>query len=88
MCKVYDAIYELSEHTESDILICNIGHSKIEGKLYKCFEEFGQKECYKGIITLKDARVKCLYTNEEKMFKWINIPTKHICAFAFKCCEM
>ena len=87
MCKTYDAIYELSNYAESDILICSVGHMKVEGKLYKCCAEFGDEKCYEGIITLKDAIVKCVHNEEQKEFKWINIPSKHIDAFAFKCCE-
>ena len=86
MCKTYDAIYELSNHVESDILICSVGHSKIEGHLYKCCDEFGNEKCYEGIITLKDAIVNCCH-NEQKEYKWLNIPSKQIEMFAFKCCE-
>ena len=87
MCKTYDAIYELSNYAESDILICFVGHTKMEGKLYKCCAEFGNEKCYDGIITLKDAKIKCCNSQEEKEYKWINIPSKHIRTFAFKCCE-
>ncbi len=87
MCKTYDAIYELSKYTESDVLICFLDHAKMEGKLYKCDYEMGSEKCYEGIITLKDAKVKCAQTGEEKDFAWINIASKQIKAFAFKCCE-
>lgn len=89
MCKTYDAIYELSNHVESDILICALGHLKVEGQLYKCREElFSSDECYDGVITLKDATVSCLKGEHKKQYKWFNISSKHIQAFAFKCCEM
>ncbi len=88
MCKTYDAIYELSNHVESNILICVLNHFKVEGELHSCGDIFGQKECYEGIITLKDAKVHCPKTNTTKEFKWFNISSKHIEAFAFKCCEM
>jgi len=86
MCKTYDAIFELSNYTESNILICSLHGMKIEGELHKCYEEMGQEECYKGIITLKNAKIHC--SDGEKEYKWINIPSRHIQAFAFKCCEM
>ena len=87
MCKTYDAIYELSNYTKSDILICLTGCMRIEGKLYKCCAEFGDEKCYEGIITLKDAVVKCTHDDNTKEFKWFNVPSKHITSFAFKCCE-
>ncbi len=88
MCKTYDAIYELSNHVESNILICSLNHLKIEGELHNCCDIFDTKECYEGIITLKDAKVYCHTTQTTKEYKWLNIPTKHIQAFAFKCCEI
>ncbi len=88
MCKTYDAIYELSKHTESDILICSLGNLKIEGQLYKCCKEMGHEKCYEGIVTLKDAIVRWHEGEYRKEYKWLNIPSKHIKAFAFKCCEM
>lgn len=88
MCKMYDAIYELSKHVESDILICAVGHLKVEGQLHKCNELFGKDECYEGVITLKDAKVSCHKGGEVKEYKWFNVSSKHIQAFAFKCCEM
>ena len=87
MCKTYDAIYELSDYAKSDILICLVGQTKLEGKLYKCCAEFGNEKCYDGIITLKNAKIKYTNTQEEKEYEWINIPSKHIYSFAFKCCE-
>lgn len=86
MCKTYDAIYEILEHVESNILICNTDNLTYEGVLYKCHESSDCK-CLDGIITLKDATVMCHKTNERKEFKWINISSKHIQSFAFKCCE-
>lgn len=87
MCKMYEAIYELSEHVESDVLICCLGHKTVEGTLHKCNEIFDTDECYEGVITLKDAVVKCHQSNETKEYKWLNIGAKHIQMFAFKCCE-
>ena len=87
MCKTYDAIYELVNHTESDVLICFLDNVKIEGKLYKCDYEMGKEKCYDGIITLKDAIVTCRNEDYVKEYKWINIPSKYIETFAFKCCE-
>ena len=83
MCKTYDAIIELSKYMKSNILILSVGKLKIEGELYACEDE----RCYKDIITLKDAKIGCFKTDETKHFKWMNIPSAHISAFAFKCCE-
>ena len=91
MCKTYDAIYELVNYTESDVLICFLDNVKIEGKLYKCDYEMGKEKCYDGIITLKDAKIKCFnshHDDKEKEFAWINIPSRQIKAFAYKCCEL
>lgn len=91
MCKMYDAIYELSNHVESDILICSLGHLKVEGTMHKCNELFGEDECYDGVITLKDVKVTCYSANGDektKEYKWFNVASKHIQGFAFKCCEM
>ena len=87
MCKTYDAIYELARHVESNILICCLRHTKIEGELYRCCENEDCK-CYDGVVTLKDAIVTCHATGAQKQFKWLNVAPKSIEAFAFKCCEM
>ena len=87
MCKTYETIYELVKHTESDILICALPHAQIEGKLTKCNFKKDEDTCYEDIVTLEDAIVKCHNSQETKEYKWINIPSKHIQAFAFKCCE-
>ena len=87
MCKIYDAIYELSQHTESNILICSLNHLKIEGELHKCMCDFNESKCYDGVITLKNAVVTCKNDEYKKEYEWINISSKHIQAFAFKCCE-
>ena len=87
MCKVYDSIYELSKHAKSDVLICYLNHLKVEGHLHKCNSEFHGDKCYDGVVTLKDANIRCLKTETTKEFAWINIPSKQIQAFAFKCCE-
>ena len=85
MCKTYEAIYELLKHVKSNILICTTSQLKIEGELHRCTKEFSHDECYKGIITLKNATVKAF--EYEKHYEWLNIPSKHIQTFAFKCCE-
>ena len=36
MCKVHKAIYELSKHVQSNILICTTGNLHFEGELHKC----------------------------------------------------
>ena len=91
MCKIYDAIYDLSKHTESNVLICSLAHSKIEGELYKCGEVKDEPhalgKCYEGVVTLKNVKVMCKQTQETHEFAWLNISSKHIQAFAFKCCE-
>lgn len=87
MCKIYDAIYELAKHVESNVLICSVGHLKIEGELHKCDCITNDCKCYDGIITLKDVIIKCHKSGEEMKYKWLNISSKHIQAFAFKCCE-
>ncbi len=95
MCKTYDAVYELAKHAQSNILICFMGDCCIEGTLYSCEEEMGKQKCYDEVITLKDVKIKHHHAginlemnqNHEKEFAWLNIPSKHIKAFAFKCCE-
>ncbi len=86
MCKTYDAIYEIAKHSESNILICSLGHLKVEGELFKCDKDNDNK-CYDGVITLKDAKVCCPKSDYKKEYAWINISSKFIQAFAFKCCE-
>ncbi len=92
MCKTYDAIWELSKHAKSNTLICSLNHAKIEGELFRCsFHDDSNKakngECYDGIITLKNATVSCPKDGYSHEYEWINISSKHIQAFAFKCCE-
>ena len=87
MCKTYDAIYELSKHTESDILLCFLRNKRIEGQLHMCDSKFHENRCYEGVITLKDAVVTCRNEDYLREYKWINIPSKYIETFAFKCCE-
>lgn len=86
MCKTYDAIYELSEHVESDVLICFLGHFKVEGVLHKC-EDNKKGKCLKDVVTLENAKVMCPEHNYEKEYAWLNVPSHHIQTFAFKCCE-
>ena len=85
MCKTYEAIYDLSKRMESDVLICSLNHLKIEGTLHKCDSVDGK--CYKDVVTLKDA--VATYPNSEyrQEYSWINISSKYIHAFAFKCCK-
>ena len=85
MCKTYDAIYDLAKSMESDELICSLNHLKIEGKLYKCDSKDGK--CYDDVITLKDAVAICPQSDYRQEYSWINIPSKYIQAFAFKCCK-
>ena len=87
MCKTYDAVYKLAQQVESDILICSLPNVKVEGQLHKCGCEFDDNKCYDDIITLKDAVVTCHKTNNTREYKWLNIPSKNILMFAFKCCE-
>ena len=85
MCKTYDAIYEIAKFVESNILICETFQARFEGEVYKCDCYSNDCKCIDGIITLKNA--VATYTNgEQKHFKWINISSKHIEAFSFKCC--
>ena len=85
MCKTYEAIYDLAKKMESDILICSLNHLKVEGQLHKCDSDEGK--CYESVVTLKDAIVTCPHTDYKQEYRWINIPSKHIQAFAFKCCK-
>lgn len=86
MCKTYDAIYEIAKFVESNVLICCSEHVKYEGEIHKCDCYSNDCKCIDGIITLKNAKVTC-ENGEIKEFKWINISSKHIESFAFKCCE-
>ena len=87
MCKTYDAIYEIAKFVESNVLICHTPHAKYKGTIYKCDCYSNDCKCIDGIITLKDATVTCI-SGEQKQYKWINISSKHICAFSFKCCVL
>lgn len=86
MCKTYDAIYEIAKFVKSNVLICHTACATYEGEVYKCDCYSNDCKCIDGIITLKDAKVKC-NNGEEKEFKWINISSKHIESFSFKCCK-
>ena len=86
MCKTYDAIYEIAKFVESNILICWTGNTKYEGVIHKCDCYSNDCKCIDGIITLKDAKTTCK-NGEEHEFKWVNISSKHIESFSFKCCE-
>lgn len=86
MCKTYDAIYEIAKFVESNILICNTGNTKYVGEIHKCDCYSNDCKCIDGIITLKNAQATCK-NGETKEFKWINISSKHIESFSFKCCE-
>lgn len=87
MCKTFDAIYRLSKNVESNVLICMIQGLTIEGNLYRCDCGFDNDKCYDGIVTLENAKITCNKTNETKEYKWLNISSKQILAFTFKCCE-
>lgn len=87
MCKTYDAIYEIAKFVESNILICQTENLHFEGEIHKCDCYSNDCKCQDGIITLKNAVATC-QNGEKKEFKWINISSKHIIAFSFKCCEM
>lgn len=87
MCKTYSAIYKLAQHVESDVLICSLANVKVEGKLHFCNCDFHHDKCFEDIITLEDATITCYKTKETSEYKWLNIPTKHILMFAFKCCK-
>lgn len=86
MCKTYDAIFDLAKHVESNVLICFLNHLKVEGTLHNCKNKEDGK-CYDDIITLEDVKVTCPKTGDTKEFSWLNVPSKHIQSFAFKCCE-
>ena len=87
MCKTYETIYELSKHVNSNILTCFLGHLKIEGELHKCDWNSGEIKCYDGIVTLKNAIISCPNIENQIKYDWINISSKQIQAFAYKCCE-
>jgi len=84
MCKIYDAIYELAKHVNTNILTCNIGCLEYVGELHKCDCITNDCKCYEGIITLKNVDITCRRTNETKHHEWMNISSKHIDAFSFK----
>ena len=86
MCKTYEAIYEIAKFVESNVLICKTSNATYEGIIHKCDCYSNDCKCIDGIITLKDAKITCK-NNETKDFKWINISSKHIESFSFKCCE-
>lgn len=88
MCKIFKAIHKLAERMKEDgkgnKLAIVLSHSKIVGYLHPC-DDCG---CYEDVITLKDAKVICMYNPDEKhSTEWINIPTYHIQAFTFHPCE-
>jgi len=87
MCKTYEAIYEVAKFVESNVLICCTSTAKYEGEIHKCDSYSDDCKCIDGIITLKNAKVIC-ENGQEHQFKWINISSKHIESFSFKCCEI
>ncbi len=87
MCKTYDAIYEIAKYVESDILICKTEHAVFEGQLHKCDCYSNDCKCEDGIVTLKDVVVTC-DDGQKHEFRWMNISSKHIVAFSFKCCQL
>ena len=86
MCKTYDAIYEIAKFVESNILICYTMCGKYEGEIHKCDCYSNDCKCIDGIITLKNAKMTCK-NGQEKEYKWINLSSKHIESFSFKCCS-
>jgi len=86
MCKTYDAIYEIAKFVDSNILICHTTQAKYEGEIHRCDCYSNDCKCIDGIITLKNAKITCKDGNQ-KEFKWINISSRHIESFSFKCCE-
>ncbi len=84
MCKTYDAIYELRKNMESSYLILWVDHMKVKGELFCCDEK--NCKCLKDVITLQDVTTYCQKTGNEHHFKWLNIPSHFIKAFAFECC--
>ncbi len=91
--KTYDAIYKIAKTAESNVIILWVGHVEIRGILVDCDDN----KCINGIVTLQDASVKCMKHHHEQMseemfnekhFRWLNIPSCHINAFTFKCCEI
>ncbi len=87
MCKVHKAIYELSNHVDSDILICTTGHLHFEGELHKCDWDADNNACYDDIITLKNVKVSNYDNQQTREYSWVNISSKRIDAFSFKGCE-
>lgn len=86
MCKTYDAIYEIAKFVKSSVLICYTAHAKYEGIVHKCDCYSNDCKCIDGIITLKDATISC-DNGKEKKLEWVNLASKHIESFSFKCCE-
>lgn len=85
MCKIQDAIQKISKRSQSDVIILWVGHKKISGKLYMCDDG----KCEDSIVTLQDAIVECCHGSDDCQFhefRWINIPSRAIKAFTFKCC--
>ena len=85
MCKTFDAIQKLAKKAESDSIIIWVGHKKVSGRLYTCDEG----KCLDEVITLQDAVIEHCHRGEECQFhefKWLNIPSRAIKAFTYKCC--
>ena len=80
--KTYEAIYKIAKESETNEVIITIHGAEIKGTLLDCSED----KCVSGIVTLKNANVKCKMTGNEKHFSWLNIPSYHVLAFTFQCC--
>ena len=87
MCKTYDAIFEIRKSAESSYLILWTNGMVIKGELYCCDNNHDCK-CLKDIITLHNVVVYCQKSGEEYHYKWLNVPSAHVKAFAFECCVM
>lgn len=85
MCKTYDAIFEIKKSMESDELITWVGKVEVRGRL-SCNCGCDDEKCQDGVVMLEDVTVKCKECGDRK-FKRLNIPSKHIKAFCFACCE-
>lgn len=83
MCKTYDAIFEIRKNVDSAYLVLWIDNLKIKGELHMCDEH---KCKLKDVITLQNATTYCMKSGNEHHYKWLNIPSHWIRAFAFECC--
>ena len=80
----YEAIYKIAKTTDTNLVVIWTHNTQITGMLLDCDDS----KCIKGIITLKDAIVKCYKESSDYHFSWLNIPSCHITGFTFKCCVL